>query len=113
MSFAFSAKITVIRNGGTPQGTYDRVHETHTGHWYTFDRAHRLSCNDPGNTGCGWTSPPMTPGGSATDIENEVRGLIASGQLSGGTSINGVEVTWNASDLENYTLIMNYEDVQD
>ncbi len=113
------ASTTITRSHGGPSG-YDKVTESHTG---VIFKDNSLSCIDPGNSSCKWLVAPSSVINpqtgreyefNATTIESYVRGKIIEGQLSGKMidASGNILTTWIAKDVENYSLVIDYNFIQ-
>ena len=101
-------KITIIRHGGD-DGKYDKVEEYHT----LFED--KLTCKQPGSTGCGWVAvtSPTIGGEDSKLIELFVESRIENAENTGDVNYNGnVHVTWSY-DPETDDLIITMDDGED
>jgi hypothetical protein len=112
-SGAFAGKkITKTASNGGPDGWKD-ITEEHTDHGNP-GQVSDLKCADPGTSDCKWSVAPAHPhvdgGLSVNEIEVQILEMIAGGQLSGQVIIGDSPVTWNASDIYNYEMIIDYNE---
>jgi hypothetical protein len=104
-------KITKTASGGGANG-YDDVKETHDRHG-SVDQVSKLTCTSPSSAACKWSKAPVMPsngGLTVNDIEVQILEMIAGGNLSGSVIIGDSPVTWNASDIYNYEMVIDYNE---
>jgi len=99
------ASIMVHKQLKGPNG-YDKVDETHE------NGNHKLDCKNPGLDQCSWEFPPsIVTSTNIYDVEviaSDVEAQIAGGTLNGSYTLDGeLSVTWDAADVDTYTLTID------
>lgn|SRR5690606_30883810 len=101
VNFSYGGQIEVKKKG-KGSGGYDKVHEAHDGKGNSS-----LSCWDPGNESCGWSTPPGGNGIYQVAVQY-VEGQITADVNEGQTVIDGYNIEWNGLDLGNYTMVIQW-----
>lgn len=111
-AFTYAETVVTITVENPGEQGFNRVIEEHFDN--SFDGSmdyHDLSCKDPGLEPCEWVyEPPSINGRSITSIQYEIFRQIASGTLSGSTSIVGIAVVWSGTDSKHYKITMTYNE---
>jgi len=91
-------KVVVHKSNGGPSGWND-IYEEHSKP-IIGENVHTLTCQDPGNSSCSWSTPP-----SAMALIGYAEQQIANGTMEGSSerNISGIHHTieWNATDASN------------
>lgn len=97
--------ITIYKFAKGPSGYYT-VHESHNGD------SHSLSCTDPGNEACAWSTKPLiVTSVKSYDLDavtENVETQIANGTMTGSYTLdNEISVSWTATSPTDYNLTLS------